>query len=86
KMIFRPELSDVIDNGLNGKIKIELERREHVLSVPNDCVHESDKGPFVYLDKNGLLEMRFVTIGVVGDTLTEITDGLAQGETVALTK
>jgi len=86
QMRFKPQLDEAIENGLNGKITIELGRRENVLCVPKDCVHESDQGPFVYLDKDGLLEMRYVKVGLLGDTLTEITDGLLEGETVALTR
>lgn len=75
---------EMIASGTNGNISMELGRKENVLCVPEDAVHESDQGMFVYLEKDGLLEMRYVTVGLEGDTLVEITDGLEQGEIIAL--
>ncbi len=76
--------NEIMNNGVNGTIEVELESRENVLCIPKKALHESDKGPFVYLAKDGLLEMRYVTVGLEGDTTVEITDGLEQGEQVAL--
>lgn len=84
QMYFQVLSDELVSNKASGIILMELDSREHVLCVPADAVHESDKGLFVYLEKNGLLEMRYVTVGLAGDTLMEITDGLAEGEMVAL--
>lgn len=86
KMYFKPVGDEIIASKTNGTITLELERKENVLCVPGDAIHESDNGPFVYLEKDGLLEMRYVTVGLEGDTMAEITDGLEQGEIVALKK
>lgn len=86
QMYFKPLEEEIIPSKTNGTITMELDRREQVLSVPKLAIHESDQGPFVYLVEDGLLEMRYVTIGLEGDTLVEITEGLKQGEVVALKK
>lgn len=86
KMYFKPVSEEFIPSGTNGTITMELARGENVLCIPEDAVHESDKGLFVYLEKDGLLEMRYVTVGLEGDTLVEITEGLEQGEVIALKK
>ncbi len=86
KMYFKPVSEELIPSGTNGTITMELARSENVLCIPVDAVHESDKGLFVYLEKDGLLEMRYVTTGLEGDTLIEITEGLEQGEIIALKK
>lgn len=86
QMYFKPVGDEMIASKTNGTITMEIERKDNVLCVPEDAIHESDNGPFVYLEKDGLLEMRYVTVGLEGDVLVEITDGLEQGEIVALKK
>lgn len=86
KMYFKPVENEMIANQTYGTITMELDRKENVLCIPSDALHKSDDAPFVYLEKDGLLEMRYVTVGLEGDTMVEITDGLEQGETVALKK
>lgn len=78
--------NEIIANGTSGTITLELAHKENVLCLPNEAVHESDNGPFVYLEKDGLLEMCYITIGLKGDTTTEITGGVEQGEIIALNK
>ncbi len=86
EMYFKPVGEEFIASKTKGTITMELARRDHVLCIPVDGVHESDKGLFVYLEKDGLLEMRYVTVGLEGDTTIEITEGLEQGEIIALKK
>lgn len=86
QMFFKPDSDEFLEIGLSGSITIQLEERENVLCIPRDAVHKSDKGSFVYLFRDGLLEMRYVTVGLEGESMAEITEGLAQGETVALKK
>lgn len=86
QMYFKPLGDEIIASKTNGTITMELDRKEQVLCVPVEAVHESDQGLFVYLVEDGLLEMRYVTVGLEGDTLVEITEGLKQGEIVALKK
>lgn len=84
QMYFKPVGDEIIPINTDATIAMELERKENVLCVPTSAIHKSDNGLFVYLEKDGLLEMRYVTAGLEGDTLTEITDGLEQGERIAL--
>ena len=86
QMYFKPVGDEIIASKTNGTITLEVERKDNVLCIPGDAIHESDNGPFVYLEKDGLLEMRYVTVGLWGDDMVEITDGLEQGEIVALKK
>lgn len=86
QMYFKHTGTELIENGTGGTITLELGRKQNVLCLPKNALHESDNGPFVYLEKDGLLEMRYVTVGLEGDTATEITSGLEQGEIIALKK
>lgn len=84
QMYFKPTGEDIIQMGIGGTITMELDRRENVLCVPMNAVHKSDKGSFVYLVKDGLLEMCYVTVGLEGENLVEITGGLKRGDKIAL--
>lgn len=86
QLYFKPVGDDIISINTGATIMLELDRRENVLCIPVDALHESDKGLFVYLEKDGLLEMRYVSVGLEGDELVEITDGLEPGEIIALTR
>lgn len=86
KLYFKPTGEELIACETDGNITMELDRKENVLCVPEDAIHESDNGLFVYLEKDGLLEMRYVTVGLEGDEFVEITGGLEQGEIIALKK
>lgn len=83
---FKPTGEEIIPVGISGTITLEPEQRKNVLRVPLEALHNSEKGPFVYLDTGGLLEMRYVSIGMEGDSFAEITKGLEEGDTVTLKK
>lgn len=84
QMVFKPVESELLENGLSGSIYLELERKENVLCVPTEAVHEAEDGTFVYITKDGLLSMRYVKAGIRGDEMTEIMEGLSEGESVVL--
>ena len=74
------------ENGMSGNIHLEIAQKENALCIPKSALHQSDKGPFVYLYQDGLLEMCYVTIGLEGENTIEITEGIAQGDVIALKK
>lgn len=84
QMIFKPVESELLENGLSGSIYLEMERKEDVLCIPTEAVHEAEDGTFVYITEDSLLSMRYVTAGVRGDEMTEIVEGLSEGESVVL--
>lgn len=75
---------ETFDIEMRGDILLELERKENVLCIATDAVHTSEEGTFVYIEDNGMLSMRYVTTGLRGAELTEITEGLSEGEIVVL--
>ena len=85
-MYFKPVGDEMIDINQTGEITVELERKEDVLCIPNAALHESEEGFFVYVSEEGILNMRYVTVGLCGSELTEITGGLTQGDTILLRK
>ena len=75
----------MIAENTSGNIVLELGRRDNVLSVPKTAVHRAGDKVYVYVvDSDGYRRYREVTIGLEGDTRTEILSGLEAGEIVAV--
>lgn len=75
----------VIEVGAFGSASFIGDRREQVLTVPIQAVHRSEGKTFVYvLGDNNIREVRFVEIGLEGDTNAEVLSGLTEGEVVIL--
>lgn len=71
--------------GDSGRLTLELDRREKVLTVPKNAIHTADGKPYVYvLDENDFRQVKWVETGLYGDKYTEIVSGLEKGEAVIL--
>ncbi len=68
--------------GLNASCEFLVARKDDVLAVPNSAVNETREGTYVEVLVNGKPQRREVKIGIQGNTMTEIVDGLSEGETV----
>ena len=84
QMCFKPVNGEIFENGHDGTIYIELDRKSDVLCVPNKAIHEAEDGTFVYILENDVLSMRYVEVGIKGSDETEAINGLEQGEQVVL--
>jgi multidrug efflux pump subunit AcrA (membrane-fusion protein) len=71
---------------MTASATITIEQKENVVTVPNRAVQRQGREQFVnvVLPDGKTTERRVVTTGLVNDTNTEITDGLAEGESVML--
>ena len=70
--------------GLNVNCVFNTNARKGVLMLPNDAVHDSDTGTSVQVMDHGKPTDKPVTIGLQGDTTTEISSGLNEGDEVIL--
>ena len=72
-------------SGSIGRVNLASETVYDVLHVPSIVLRHSEYRTFVYvLLDNGLRAVRDVTIGLEGNYLVEIVDGLAEGELVII--
>lgn len=63
--------------------EIEVARRQQAVSVRTDSIHDlAGNRPWVLVVQGGRAAKRPVTVGAVGDVITEITSGLSPGDTV----
>ena len=91
----RAELENplITENGRERRLLREREYAEGMidveatgsLAVPRTAVLSPGAEPIVYVEKGkGTYERRLVTLGRVGDAFVEISDGLAEGESVVI--
>lgn len=74
-----------IREGMTADVTIVGVTVPNVIAVPTSSIINEDDGTFVLLfnPKNSSYTKQIVTTGVVGGGLTEITSGLAEGDTIA---
>lgn len=72
-----------IEMGTRGTIQLVTESRTQVLCVPKAAIHSADEKYYVYVtDKDNMRQIRWVEVGLIGDTSVEILSGLEAGERV----
>lgn len=73
------------NNVVSGKITLTTAQKENTLYLNDNAVHSSGEDYYVYtLDENGVRGMQFIEVGMWGDGIVEITDGLEEGDRVIL--
>ncbi len=68
--------------GQRADVRIELDRRDDVLRVPTRMIHRDQTGPYVYVDRAGRIARVRPKLGLAGDALVEVTDGLGEGDLI----
>ena len=63
-------------------VNVDVGRRERALVVPTEAVRDPTGEPWVLAVSGGRAVRRAVKLGLRGDTLVEVVDGLAEGEAV----
>lgn len=81
--VFSGPDNEGIDVGTTGTIKVVLDKREGVLTLPIGAIYHADGKPYVYiLDENDFRQMVWIETGLTGDDLVEVTSGLDEGDKV----
>ena len=70
--------------GMSAEVEIALPRLEHVLAVPSDAVRVENGHDFCFVFHEDGLERREVKVGQVTSDLSEVTQGLEEGEQVVI--
>ena len=69
--------------GMTAQVDIAIEDRKGVLLVPSEAVvGKGNQRNVRVMGSDGTLEIRRVTVGLVGESQTEIVKGLTEGETI----
>ena len=65
-------------------VHIVLDYVSDALAIPNMAVNTVEGRTFVYVMENELITLRYVEVGLVGNTLTVVVAGLSEGEVIVL--
>ena len=69
---------------VNVDVKIEVRQRDNVLAVPRGAVHADGAQHYVFVVDGGVAHKRSVEVGIANASEYEVTSGLNEGETVAI--
>lgn len=86
KLVFELDEPDFsISVGTRGSIDVVLGTREQVLSIPRVSVYSADDYYYVYvINESGVREMKKISVGLIGNNMVEVTDGLNLSDSVIL--
>ncbi|HEU5099328.1 MAG TPA: efflux RND transporter periplasmic adaptor subunit [Roseiflexaceae bacterium] len=70
--------------GLSAAVSIITDKRSDVLLAPNGAIQEADGGPQVEVKSGSTTQAVKISTGLVGDSFTEVTSGLKEGDVVML--
>ncbi len=73
---------DNIYLGLDAKIKLTTASKTGVVMLPVEAVGADKDGEFVYIVAEGIVEKRYVTLGISSDEYVEILEGLTETDQV----
>lgn len=65
-----------------GKLRLISKKVENVLVVPNLAIRSNSTGKYVYQSKDGKKTQVYITTGSTDGIVTEVTDGLKEGDTI----
>lgn len=68
--------------GVPARVILTVEARQNVLYLPTEVIHMSASGHFIHVLVDGVVEHRFVEIGIASNHQIEIISGVEYGELV----
>lgn len=72
-----------LEVGTSGTITATIDKRENVLRIPREALYEADGKSYTYtLDEDGMRQVKFLEIGLIGDSYAEVISGITESEKV----
>lgn len=68
--------------GTDADVTIQTGASDMAVLIPNSALYADDGGDYCYLLENGMVAKRYLTCGLSGDDVTEVIEGLSEGEQV----
>ena len=66
----------------DAKVKLTTASKTDVVMLPVESVSADKEGEFVYLVVDGVVEKRYVTLGISSDEYVEVVEGLEETDQV----
>ncbi|HKM21560.1 MAG TPA: efflux RND transporter periplasmic adaptor subunit [Lachnospiraceae bacterium] len=76
------EPDDKIVLGIEADVDIHTEEKADALVIPIEAYYTDDGGDYCYLISEGVVEKRYITVGISGTSFIEVSDGISEGEVV----
>lgn len=70
--------------GVEAKVYVHMAKAEGVVTVPLEVINSDRDGDFVYVEENGVVAKRRITVGISSDSVSEVKEGLTAGENVIM--
>src|SRR5206468_3850775 len=70
--------------GLTANVNVVTAQKDDTIFIPNRAIRRNGRNQAVDVLVDGKTQPRNVTSGLANDTVTEITEGLQEGETVII--
>ncbi len=70
--------------GVEAKVYVHMAKAEGVVTVPLEVINSDRDGDFVYVEENGTVAKKRITVGISSDSVSEVKEGLAAGENVIM--
>ncbi len=70
--------------GVEARVYVHMAKAEGVVTVPLEVINSDREGDFVFVEKNGVVEKRRITVGISSDSVSEVKEGLSEGENVIM--
>lgn len=70
--------------GVEAKVYVHMAKVEGVVTVPLEVINSDREGDFVFVEENGVVAKRRITVGISSDSVSEITEGLSEGDNVIM--
>lgn len=71
--------------GVEARVEIHTASAAGVVAIPLEVINTDMEGDFVFVAENGVAVKKRIATGISSDTFSEITEGLAEGETIIMT-
>lgn len=70
--------------GVEAKVYVHMAKAEGVVTVPIEVINSDREGDFVYVEENGVVAKRRITVGISSDSASEVKEGLSEGDNVIM--
>jgi HlyD family secretion protein len=84
RMAFQPQDGSLLRPEMTAHVRLSVEKREDVLTIPRRAVRRDDGRQLVRVLRDGTWIDQPIQVGWRADRVVEIVDGLAEGEPVRL--
>ncbi len=70
--------------GVEARVYVHMAKAEGVVTIPLEVINSDREGDFVFVEKNGVVEKRRITVGISSDSVSEVREGLSEGDNVIM--